>query len=147
LARDCALVREALCKGVAGMWGDGGCWRGRRSARELVAEAVDGDDVRWRFRVGLDLLPQAGDVDVHGAREWHLVVSPYLGQQLVSRQRRAAMGDEMSQQLELARRQVDDFSAARHLRAAEVDHDLAEAVRATRCLDPRAPAPQQRLEP
>ena len=57
--------------------------------------------------VALDLLAKTRDVDVDGARQRRLVVPPHLRQQLVARQRRAAMLDEVPQQLELARREID----------------------------------------
>ena len=76
----------------------------------------------------LDLLPQAGDVDVDGARQRHLVVAPHLRQQRVARQRGAAVLDEVPQQLELARRQLHGSPAARDLRPPEVDDDVAETV-------------------
>src|SRR5581483_3386916 len=80
---------------------------GTRSPEELVAEAVDGDDELRRPGMTLDLLPQPRDVDVHRARQRHLVVPPHVGQQLLARQRLAAPIDEVPQQLELARRQID----------------------------------------
>ena len=84
-------------------------------ADELVAEAVDGEDEFGGLGVGLDLLTQTGDVHVDGPRQRHLVVAPHVRQQRVARQRRAAMLDEVPQQLELARRQLDGLAAARDL--------------------------------
>src|SRR5437773_5416423 len=78
----------------------------RISAEEFVAETVDGDDEFRRLRVGLELLPQAGDVDVDGARQRHLVVAPYCRQERVARQHGASMLDEVAEQLELTRRQL-----------------------------------------
>jgi hypothetical protein len=43
-----------------------------------------------------------GDVDVDAARQRHFVVAPHVREQLVARQRRALMLDELTQQLELA---------------------------------------------
>src|SRR3954464_14126361 len=48
---------------------------------ELVAQAVNGEDVLGRLRVGFEFLPQAGDVHVHRPRQRHLVVAPHVGQQ------------------------------------------------------------------
>ena len=77
------------------------------SPRELVAHAVDGEDVLRMARIWLDLLPQPGDVDVDGARRRHRVVAPDFVEQLVARQRGAAVLDEVAQQLELARRELE----------------------------------------
>src|SRR5262249_2979953 len=99
------------------------------SAGELVPETVDGEDVLRRFGIRLDLLSQSSDVDVDCPRQRHVVVSPHLGEQLVARQRRAAVLDEMSQQLELARRQIQRLPAACDLDPAEVDDNVTEAIR------------------
>src|SRR5262245_7646892 len=74
--------------------------RGRGGARckpladELVAEAVNGEEEFGRLRVGFDLLAQARHVDVDGSRQRRLVVAPHLGEQLVARERGAAVFDE-----------------------------------------------------
>src|SRR5262249_21759815 len=81
-------------------------------SRELVAETVDGDDEFRGFGVGFDLLPQPGDVDVDRPRQRRLVVAPDVREQRIARQCGAAMHDEMSQQLELARGQIDSPSVA-----------------------------------
>src|SRR5690242_9649756 len=79
----------------------------RALSRELVAETVDGVNELRILRIALDLLTQPRDVDVDGARHRHLVVAPHFRQQLIARQRRPAMRDEMPEQLELARGQID----------------------------------------
>src|SRR5580765_907760 len=95
---------------------------------EFVAEAVDGEDVFRGLRVALDLLTQTRDVHVNGPRQRRLVVAPHVRQQRLARQRRAAMLDEVPQQLELERRQLHGLPRALDLGAPEVDDDLAEPV-------------------
>src|SRR5690349_10970209 len=71
------------------------------SSHELVAEAVHGEDVLGRARVGLQLAPQPGHVHVHRARGGHRVVAPDLVQELVPREGGAALADQVAQELEL----------------------------------------------
>src|SRR4051812_4789575 len=120
--------------------------RRRRSADEFIAETVDGQDVLGGFRI-VDFLPQSGHVHVDGPRHRHLVVAPHVSQQGVARQRRAAMFDEMAQQLEFACRQLARRPAARHFHAAHIHDHVAEPVGRTAGLGARYAAPQQRLEP
>ena len=88
---------------------------------ELVAHPVDGEDVLRVPRNRLDFLAQPGDVDVDGARRRHRVVAPDLVEQLLAGQRRAAVLDEVAQQLELARRQLERLAVPGDLGLAEVD--------------------------
>src|SRR5688500_13849817 len=99
-----------------------------RLAYELVAEAVHGENVLRMARVGLDLLPKPGDVDVDRARRGHGVVAPDFVEQLVARQRRAAVLDEVAQQLEFTRRQLNLGIISPHFGFTEVDRDVAEGV-------------------
>ena len=87
---------------------------------ELISEPVHGEDVLRVARVVFELLPQPGDVDVDGPRRRHRVVAPHLVEQLVARQRGAAMLDEVPQQLELARGQVERLPGLGHFRLAEI---------------------------
>ena len=57
------------------------------------------------------------------------------------------MRDEVPQQLELARRQVDRRARARHLHLPEIDGDVAEPIGVAAGCGARRRAPQQRLEP
>src|SRR5689334_10581340 len=52
-------------------------------ANKLVTGAVHGQDVFRFFWNGFQLLPQADDVCVHGARCGEMIVSPHLLQQAV----------------------------------------------------------------
>ena len=72
-------------------------------ADELVAHAVHREDVLRVAGVGLDFLPQPGDVYVDRARRRHRVVAPDFVEQFVAGQRRLAMLDEVLEQQELAR--------------------------------------------
>src|SRR2546425_10354319 len=51
------------------------------SADELVSQSVDGEDVLGRLGIELDLLSQARDVDINGARQRRLVIAPDFRQQ------------------------------------------------------------------
>src|SRR5947209_279397 len=96
------------------------------SACELVADAVDGDDVA---RVGgrvLDLLPQLRDVHINGARQRQPFITPDVVEQLVARDDLAAMLDEILQHLELARAEFDGLAALRRLERLEVDLNVSE---------------------
>src|SRR5688500_9945351 len=99
-----------------------------RLAYELVAEAVHGENVLRMARVGLDLLAQPGDVDVDRARRGHGVVTPDFVQQLVAGERGAAVLEEIAQELELARGELQRRPFFRRLGLPEVDADVAESV-------------------
>src|SRR5262249_24381253 len=91
------------------------------SPHELVREAVQGENELRVARIRLDLLAQPGDVDVDGARGRHRVVAPRLVEQLLAGDRGAAVLDEVSQELELAGREIVRDAVAQRLRLAEVD--------------------------
>ena len=63
--------------------------------------------------------------DEHGG----FFLTPTHGEQLVARQGRAAMFDEVPEQLELARGQIHGLAGAGNFHAPEVDVHVAEAVR------------------
>ena len=69
-----------------------------------------------------------------------------MREQRVARERRAAVLDEVAQQLELPRGQIRRLAGARHLGAPHIDDDLAEAIDVAARLRRRPTAPQQRLE-
>ena len=56
-------------------------------------------------RVGFQFLPQPGHVNVNSASGRHRVVSPDFIQQLVARERRLAVFDEVPKQLKLLGRE------------------------------------------
>jgi len=74
------------------------------SCCKLVAEPLNRHDPGRLLRSVFQLLPQTGDVHIHGARERSAVVAPYFAQELLSRQSLARVLQEVSQQLKLARR-------------------------------------------
>ena len=75
------------------------------TTQQLVAAAVDGDDVAGVVGLGLELGPQLGDVVVDGAGDRQLVIAPDVAQQLLAADHFVAMRDQIAQQLELAGRQ------------------------------------------
>ena len=79
-------------------------------------------------RVGLELLAERRDVDIHGARHRRRVVAPHLVKQLVAREHSAAVLDQMAQELEFEPGQLDRPAVARDLRPARVDLHAAERV-------------------
>src|SRR5262245_9423863 len=83
-------------------------------ARELVAEPVHREDELRVPGIRFDLLTQPGDVHVHRSGGRNGVVAPDLVQQLLSRERRAAMLDEVTQQSELPRGELDELALVRH---------------------------------
>src|SRR5919197_1707405 len=83
--------------GLSGIWSAVSRWR------HLVADAPDGDDRR-----GVAELPaELADVDVDGARIAGEGVAPDALEQLVARQDEAAVVEELPEQVELLRRELD----------------------------------------
>ena len=60
-------------------------------SKELVSNAMYGDDVLRLSRVRLDLLTKTRNVVVNRTREREIVVAPYLVKQLVTRDSLSAM--------------------------------------------------------
>ena len=86
-----------------------GCWRAPTEAlaHELVAQPVNRQDVLRDARVRFELLPQPRDVDIDRARRRRGVVAPHLGEQLLARNRRAAVLDEIAEEVKLLGRELD----------------------------------------
>ena len=80
---------------------------------QLIAAPVYCNDVSGSVGAGLELRPQLGDVVVHRARDGELVVAPDVAEQLLAADDFIAMGDQIAQQLELARRERDPPSPPR----------------------------------
>ena len=89
--------------------------------RDLVADAPDGDD---RRRVA-ELAAQLADVDVDRARVAGEGVAPDALEQLVARQHEAAVVEQLPEQVELLRRELDLLVADARLAAAGVDAQVA----------------------
>src|SRR5919201_278276 len=89
--------------------------------RNLVADTPDGDDRRSIP----ELAPQLPDVDVDGARVAGEGVAPDALQQLVAREDEAAMVEQLPEQVELLRRELDLLLPDLHLAPACVDDEVA----------------------
>lgn len=72
-------------------------------SKELVANAMYGDDMMRFRRVILNLLTQTGNVVVYRTRERKVVVAPYLVKQLVARDSLATMLNKVLEHSEFAR--------------------------------------------
>src|SRR2546426_8100876 len=95
---------------------------------ELVAGAVDGQDVLRLVGCALELLAQLRHEVVDRARGRRLLVAPDLIEDLFSGDDLAGVADQIPEQIELARREVDALSGAVRLVGAEVDLDVADAA-------------------
>src|SRR5215218_10692244 len=88
---------------------------------DFVADAPHGDD-----RGGLaELAPQLPHVHVHRTRVTREGVAPDALEQLVAREHEAAMVEELPEQVELLRRQLDLLVADLHLATSGVDAEIA----------------------
>jgi hypothetical protein len=85
-----------------------------------VAELLDRDD-----RVGEEgqLLAQAADVHVDGARAAGVLVAPHVGQQEIAREHAAAVLDQILEQQEFLRGEPDVFAIDRHGVTLDVDDE------------------------
>src|SRR5205823_4885580 len=75
--------------------------RNEKSGGEFVAQADDGQNNLRIFGIFFQFLAQPGYVNIHGARGGHRFVTPNFLQQFIARNSRAAMLDQISQQLKL----------------------------------------------
>src|SRR6185312_14140321 len=96
---------------------------GRALGRDLVADAPHGHD---RRRVP-ELSPDLPDVDVHRPRVAGEGVAPHALEQLVSSEDDAAMVEQLPEEVELLRRELDLVVADEHLAATGVDRQVAVA--------------------
>src|SRR5262249_36850834 len=93
----------------------------RRRRRDLVADAPDRDDRRGVAQ----LAPQLADVDVDRPRVAGEGVAPHALEQLVARPHEATVVEELPEQVELLRGELDLVVADANLAAAGVDEQLA----------------------
>src|SRR5216684_2877220 len=96
---------------------------------ELIAGAVDGEDVLGLVRGTLDLLPQLRDEVVDRPRGRRFLISPDLIEDLLARDHLAGVRHEIPEEVELARREIDPLTGAVRLMGPEVDVDVADAAR------------------
>src|SRR4051812_1361710 len=89
--------------------------------RHLVADAPHGDD----RRCVAELAAQLADVHVDRARVACEGVAPHALEQLVARQHEAAVIEQLPEEIELLRRELDLFLADAHLAPARVDVQVA----------------------
>ena len=97
--------------------------RGVLRRRDLVPDAPDGHDRRGVAELAAEL----ADVDVDGARVAGEGVAPDALEQLVAREHEAAVVEQLPEQVELLRRELDLLLADAHLAAAGVDRQVAVA--------------------
>ena len=79
-------------------------------------------------RGALDLLPQLRDEVVDRARGRRFLVAPDLVEDLLARHDLSGVRDEVAEQIEFARRELDALAGAVRLVGAEIDLDVADAA-------------------
>src|SRR6516164_7783696 len=116
------------------------------SRHQLVAHAPHGEDVLGDRGVGLDLGPQAPDVDVDEAAVAEVVVAPDAVEQLLAAEHLVGAGRELAQEAELRPGAVDLFAVqpAQHALLGE-QLEVAESE-GTGLLLGGPGAPQQRAD-
>ena len=73
-----------------------------------------------------ELAPELADVDVHGPRAAGVAHPPHAIEEPVARVHDAGALEEVGEEVELLRRQLDRLVADRHLAALDVDDDVGE---------------------
>src|SRR3989442_9996051 len=101
----------------------------KRSAVELVTLAVHGHEEAGLRGPLLDLLAQLRHVHVHRARQRGGVVVPHGVEQLLAAHHLAAALDEVLEEAQLARRQIEGPAVPPHLATLEIGLDAAELER------------------
>src|ERR1044071_1788126 len=94
------------------------------SARKLVADAMNGDDVVRVAGSVFDLLAELGDVHVNGACERQALVAPDVVEELVAADDLAATLDEVAHDLELAGRKLKLSAPLLRFERFEVELDV-----------------------
>src|SRR5581483_9217803 len=89
--------------------------------RDLVPDAPDGDDGRGVAELATEL----ADVDVHRPRVAGEGVAPHTLEQLVAREHEAAVVEQLPEEVELLRRELDLLVGDVHLAPAGVDVEVA----------------------
>ncbi|MDP9190129.1 MAG: hypothetical protein M3P06_00305 [Acidobacteriota bacterium] len=88
------------------------------------------DDEAWTRGIRFELLADRRDPHVDGARERRLVMSPDAREQLVARDDRLAVLDQVPQHVQLELGKIDRDSCAPDFHPREIEVDVAEAVNA-----------------
>src|SRR5262245_41809724 len=91
-----------------------------------IPGAMNGLDITGVVRVWLNVLTQAANMGIDGARGGIDFVAPNIIQQTVSAQKFALMPDEVFQQQKLTVGQVLPFAGFENFMALEVDDDFSE---------------------
>src|SRR5215470_2914645 len=95
---------------------------------KLVADASDGQNELRVLGIELELVAQAGNVHVDGARHGIGVISPDRTQELDARYGSAGPFHQVAEQLEFAGGKVDGIAVARDLVAPNVDLNVTKLV-------------------
>src|SRR5581483_3848009 len=101
---------------------------GSRTLRDLnIAPTCcsGGRGVLLSVACGRDLVPDAPDVDVHRPRVAGEGVAPHTLEQLVAREHEAAVVEQLPEEVELFRRELDLLVGDVHLAPAGVDVEVA----------------------
>src|SRR5215472_13185498 len=96
------------------------------SGNESIANAMDGDDVARFRRRDFKLLPQLGNVVVYCPGDGEVVIAPHFIEQLLAGHSFSLALDEVLEDLELARREVDALSRPAGFVLFEIQLHLAE---------------------
>src|SRR6187549_3080678 len=95
---------------------------------KLVPHPVDRQDVARLTSAVADLGTELCNVGVDGARRGIALVPPHVLEQLVAAHGLALALDQVAQQLELARAELQQHAVLRRLVGLEVEVDVREAV-------------------
>ena len=77
-------------------------WTAGRLINELVARAVDGEDVAGMGRLGFELLPELQNVGIKGSGPSPMFISPDLTQEALSAQQLPAVANQVVQDIEFS---------------------------------------------
>src|SRR5271155_568861 len=99
---------------------------------EFVTGAVHGQKVSRVRGIGLQLLPQAEYVIVHGSRGGIVLVAPHFIQKFLAGNHARRRGSEIFQQLEFLRGKTQRRGSARRHHTGKVDANLVESQNVAR---------------
>src|SRR5271168_3182856 len=87
---------------------------------EAITGSVHGEEVLRLFGVRFKFLAQTDQVRIHGPSGWVILISPNIFQKAIAGQRFAGVADEVLQQLELRRRDIEGLARPQHAMPAQV---------------------------